>query len=124
MNASLRAAVYALRWAFEIGVAGRAAHRDRGHDLAVRVDDDDGDGPGRGVEHARDDGEGLVVGHFDCAKNGASAPSRNGRESTARPPENGNWRARRTTSEKPMIMAIVPAPIAWNAALLEPTSVT
>ena len=86
------------------------------------VDDDDRDRAGRSLEHGGDDGEGLIVGHF-VEKNGARAPSRKGCESTARPPENGNCNATRTTSAKPMMTAIAPAPIAWKAELLEPTRV-
>ena len=106
----------------EVRVARGARHRDRGDDLAVGVDDDDRDRPGRGLEHGGDDGEGLVVGHF-VEKKGARAPSRKGCESTARPPENGNCNATRTTSAKPTTTAIAPAPIAWKAELFEPTRV-
>ena len=94
----------------------------RGNDLTVRVHDHHRDRAVRGSEHGGDDGEGLVVGHFD-EKKGARAPSRNGCGSTERPPENGNCNATRTTSEKPMMTAIAPAPIAWNDELFDPTSV-
>ena len=122
MNASLRAAVYALRRALRY--VSRAAPV-----IAIEATTSPWvstttteTGPDAALEHGGDDGEGLVVGHFD-EKKGARAPSRKGCESIARPPENGNCNATRTTSAKPMMTAIAPAPIAWNAELFEPTSV-
>ena len=57
----------------QVRVACRTGHRDRGDDLAVRVDDDGRDRPGRGVEHVLEHGESLARASFRALRGAAPA---------------------------------------------------